>query len=611
MAAVLHFVPDCPEADRDNIARLVHWYYPGLLERGVMPWSVLHRNRTRRCGGMPAKTAESIFGMFNAARPAESRLDAEKVSGWPMTLGVAQRLARSETGPSAPAPPKVPLPLPPRPPGSKQMVYGFFGKPMLEYDYDEARFIVSPWNHNFDLDEHAALSPNGAYSVPVGIAATSIVMRHSECEYPLRIVLEAGWEKNVDRQKFFARPATQLRAVILLRFEVDPAADDVFGAPPHVRRGFIPLFVFGSDAAQPNPRFGMNHLYGAYRLHNYAGNAVDWGDFSKRKRTTYYELRDIMAHLATEGTDDRPRWTMLELDPSAGSLPGMRHYFLRNTLPDPVAEAGRLREEQEGARGGHALRPVCIAWDEELHSLRIVPRTPAEVEAGTRCTYDGDARDFQLPGLDALDRRLGTRFGDPSNTQTVAEATAGVLAGDFVGRVGVVNLDAPPTEYDRGMFGMYGEVTEDGVRPFTGFPHLETAVRFWAGVGQEDHYMGKPNPMDVLCAVYAVEGPIDGGRRPMAVRPDSFGSLDRRRGRGEGEASGPPGPPMEGRWPPLRPDQMKPGCTRWGGGDGSRRPARGVLGAVCCLAIAVCALLPPRAAACAPGGGSQSFWKRV
>jgi hypothetical protein len=128
---------------------------------------------------------------------------------------------------------------------------------------------------------------------------------------------------------------------------------------------------------------GFQKMQEKYRLFNYRGDSVEWGDFSKRKTSNYYEIRETMAHLAAR--DPSKRWIALTPTVADGAKPVLQHVLVRRYM-GAEEPAFAKRDASNG------LVRVCIVWNKTDDGTAVVPWPSSESEE--TCNYDGAEADF-------------------------------------------------------------------------------------------------------------------------------------------------------------------------------------------------------------------------
>lgn len=578
----LYFMPSASEADRVEVATLVQKYYSGLLERGEMSWADIHASRSRRAGGMDPATAKTVIDGFNRKLPDSVRkarlLSAGNMTDWPSNLVVFTQMARAD-GDGGDAVEKLPMPAAPRN-GERQLVFGIWGKDAARFDVTNGQYIVGPWGEPGEED-----GLDTSYNILLNIAVATLAVDGGGSEYPLRFILPGGGALGpaLIRTKYTYNPDDELVAVLLLKFDAAGSSD--YDRPPHVDRGFVPLFVFKMPkwSRTTDPLLRLQKNFAMFKLVNYRGDLVDWGDYCKRKKVTYYELRDTMAHLTAHAPNP---WTMLRVEETAAA--SSVHYLVRKTLGDAGLEAARLRREAE--RG---LLPVCVQWDDDISSLRIVQRAERpDVGAlpivPARCEYDGDEADFVRPPLSFYDSMNSTNYS--GKNASASTPTADILRLMERGTGTIAQGVVPPfVRLDRRMFGMYGDDARPGVRASETFHHLMTATAYW----QRQRF----NPL--LSLVWLWSGlprglPRDRGSERgfigsmMTTRTDADMVWPRVESRGDQSR-------WQSIWQPRQRPQSRSDAARWGGAgcaSDSRDGGRLLLGLASSVLLVVAALMP-------------------
>lgn len=572
---VLSFVEGVASGDREDVLVLVDKHYPGLLQTGRVTWSSLRENRQRRAGGMSRDVAKTVLEGYNRNVPSAYTALSADPNEWPSHPEYIQ-------GHSAVAGAAKPMPFPPE--SGRQLVFGIWDS-IERMDIAADRYIVSPWEMAWWKFRH----PNAAYNIVLNLACMTLAMDNDRCEYPLRFMLSGGWESRLVNTNFDLRDSrSQLVAVLLLRYIVD--TDDLrYAAPGRVGdQGFIPLLVYKMAHRAWNLEtedmhtFKYNRHYETFKLVSHLGMLVDWGEYTNRKRLTYFELRNAMAHLSSsrsKQTDER--WTMLLVRATAQPDSKTEHYLLRKRLDDDDAEAARRVDES--SRG---LVPVCITWDErtEPNSLTTVPATGRRLA----CDYYGHGSDVDRLPLERYDARNDTNYSDThllvERARQETDGGAGYPRGRFVD---MLPADAASRrefrgleDFDARMFGMYGPRSQRA--PPGSFLKLRMAVEKWRNA--QGSYLRGAGDGEAAAT-------FDGPASPLQFLQAAF--LHREQ------------PPEIVRLPAWYSDSRSPSPFRGGGGGdaaiiaGASPPAapyRVMTGVWAALVLAFAAVVPRRAA---------------
>eukprot|EP00873_Tetraselmis_striata_P027066 jgi/Tetstr1/447330/TSEL_034767.t1 len=303
--------------------------YPGLLRRGFVDWSVLDENRHRRGGGFSLDFSRRVVDLFNqhVADPGTA-LTPENLMG--MSGNAAEITGMVECD-DIDSDYDIPEPVAA---DKSQVVYTPFPRVWWDTETIKAyckmvkkmqegpgRYIVDPWNNGkFD-----AYMPMARWNLLLNQTATNIIVNSADDKhFSLRLVLPPEEETAEILKSAKIRAGVSLKAVLLLRYKASPAdldaCDDTHRRlpPGRIQENFFPLFVTQKQTGNAARSTDGDHTvkrYETYRLYNYAGNEVEWGDFSKRRPITYYEMRDIMSHLAAVLPDNEAeKWYMYEGD---------------------------------------------------------------------------------------------------------------------------------------------------------------------------------------------------------------------------------------------------------------------------------------------------------
>lgn len=293
--------------------------------------------------------------------------------------------------------------------GSHQLVYTAFPKAAWDARLLQAfesvrdnlrdeKHIVDPW-HNQSNKKDVPLS---RWNPVLNHSAGNIAMQADPQKhpYPLRLIVPRDPEllKSItSRTGIHETRMFDVSAVLLLRYE-----GGHYTETPSRRatrdESFVPLFIVlprqgeATISADLGESGGFQKNQEKYRLFNYRGDSVDWGDFAKRKTQNYYEIRETMSHLAAVDVDQR--WVALtpvydEREPKSV----LQHLLIRRYMGDESSETGKLDEEK-----GNGLERVCIVWNEKNDGVMVVPwsETRRDVDFDdSPCNYDGSKDDFK------------------------------------------------------------------------------------------------------------------------------------------------------------------------------------------------------------------------
>jgi hypothetical protein len=403
---ILFWVAGTSDKVKSEIRSHIKYYYPGLLENGVFPWETLDRRRHRRFGGVPQDIVNYIQEEYNNAVNDEHKLNAENFANWPRKLSMVFSCLRSpvpvHTVGNVPAVDgnletqwaRWDIPGA----GGHQLVYTSFPKASwdgrllqafesVRRNLDEGKHIVNPWNNPSNQNNVPRSRWNPVLNHSVGnIAMQANSQKHP---YPLRLIVPRDPEllKSITvRSGIHETRMFDVCAVLLLRY-IGGHNTETPSRRATRDESFVPLFIVlprsGQSTLSPEASTGFQKSHEKYRLFNYRGDSVEWGDFSKRKTQNYYEIRETMAHLATP--DPKQRWVALtpvfekEMPESV-----LQHLLIRRYTGNEAAESVKLAEEQR-----NCLERVCIVWNETNDGLKVSPWTES-----TPCRYEGSGADF-------------------------------------------------------------------------------------------------------------------------------------------------------------------------------------------------------------------------
>jgi hypothetical protein len=408
--AVLLWVTTSAE-QKTEIRTHIRHFYPGLLEKGVIPWETLDRRRHRRFGGVPQEIVDQIQNSYNGVVNPDHRLTADNFGDWPSKPSMVFSCLKqqNDAGAEASLENRVDIAVENQNArwdipgtGGRQLVYTSFPKPSwnprLLRAYEDVRanivrdrHIVDPW-HNPSNDPFEPLS---RWNPVLNQSAGTIAMQADPKlhPYPLRLIMPRDprllkavtTRTGVQETRLF-----DVCAVLFLRYD---------GGHYHEKpsrkatqdKSFVPLFIVyprqGDGSASINMDCsacgGFQKMQEKYRLFNYRGDSVEWGDFSKRKTSNYYEIRETMAHLAAK--DPGRRWIALTPMVAAGTEPVLQHVLVRRYMGE--------EETDFAARDAiNGLVRVCIVWNDTDDGAAVVPWPSSDSDVP--CNYDGADADF-------------------------------------------------------------------------------------------------------------------------------------------------------------------------------------------------------------------------
>lgn len=465
---VLFFPNGTTDEDKKIIRLLVRKNYPGLLENGYVTWKSLDEARFRRAGGFTKNVAQSIVDLYNE-KVLTKKFDKGNMKEWPSNVHEILRWIGED-----PSLDVSDIPEPP-PDGSKQLVYTPFPKHgwdeqskkayqmMVNAMKTQGNYIVNPWRHE-ENKEHERLS---RWNLLLNQSVGTIAVNSNKDTANLRIVVPQDFTMTMKTQ---ASKDITLQAIILLRYKdedghMEDTQSDPCRQPPNMNKnGFIPLFVFTFNtsfgSADQNTDKTQKRKE-SYFIFNYMGNAVDWGDYSKRKSYTYYELRDVMAHLAS--ADPEHKWYMFEVSERGAPL---RHFL--------VTKNKDLHD---------ISKRVCINWYEEKKSLKF------ESSKGD-CEYEGMDNDFMrftdfsaFATEDALTKMLKREDLITDTTTYDVDSSNFEINYDISKQPESPTYIGPRERVVPSSFGIYGVMSEYR----TVKEHMRVAYTFWQNLKGADN----------------------------------------------------------------------------------------------------------------------------
>jgi hypothetical protein len=427
---VLAFAPCATADDRRELVAMVRRYYPGLLEAGEMSWTTLQMARKWNTGAIGLDVSKYIIDKYNQVEGNDKL--SSNVNRWPSHTEALQEYDTSDPDPETIAEPREER-----------------GRQVLIAPWDVGSVDgVNEQEHIVFMIDGDSSNINGTYNLVLNMAMiTYAVETNTECRYPLRVLLREGWEQSVITKDFEPGIKSVLCATLLVRYNIsdEERALGKYGVPPpaDAEYSYIVLFVYKQGIESQDEDIARSKFYSPFTLVNASGKRVEWGEYNDRKRITYYELRNIMAHLGPHsqylniadrlGAHMEPeftqayrrtnkvlnerradeRWTMLSINSTADRK--VRQYLIRKRMADDTEEANEVRADM--ARG---LTPVCIDWIYEspgfkdkkkkgrFQGLRFTKS--GDKKHNKQCKYEGIADDFDRQDFSLMDHQNGTEF---------------------------------------------------------------------------------------------------------------------------------------------------------------------------------------------------------
>lgn len=476
---LLFFLPSATPEDKKTIRALVHKSYPGLLEEGSVPWSDLDFNRYRRGGGFTTEFAMKVIEKYNSSVDS-FQLKNDNMESWPTNFdNITSALPPEQMAVSGSCEETVPE-VPAKMAGDRELVYLPFPKKSWSPEMKRAfvsvaecmaktpgKFIVSPWQHA----ENDADVPTSRWNLLLNQSMANLAVNVDPNKFQLRIILPKDISGVLHKASMDPESKADLRAVLLLRFHDDDGnqLDEERQAPGNSKDGFVPLFVFVYPEGETRKGATLQKRHEKFRLYNYRGDEVEWGDFSKRKTITYYELRDVMTHLASDNIHEL--WYMYRIYHNSAFLD---HYVVGKVVVGP---------------GCRDLNPVCIVWDDDNDTIKIEDKG-----ASSKCAYEGSHQDFKRIGDEDLENQVMIAMEREDVLYNPDVYLSDIWAEPTDYEVDIDDNEPAPKRYQPpnaickpGNFGIYGMVS--GNRICTS--HLNRAWRKW-----ENKRM--PNPLRVL-----------------------------------------------------------------------------------------------------------------
>jgi hypothetical protein len=384
----LFFMHGVNEEEKNAIRYLVQINYPGLLDNGYVEWETLHNNRHRRAGGFATNIAEEIVKQYNnihESKKNEKRcIRIDNMGEWNTNPGsIIQHIKNDveikKTDIHCYIPEVQELF------GDHQLVYTPYPKTDWELKYKQEyfsfsknieecnvnnnsnpKYIVAPWRHN-DNDPN---EPMSKWNLLLNQSIATIAVNSKPDTINMRIVLPDNYVDILASTPFNNANHQKMRAVLLLKYVNNNECEDRLP-----ESGFIPLFVFHwGEFANTNAPIS-NRKTESHTLWNYRALMVDWGDWSKRMTITFYELRDVMAHLASK--DENEKWYMYKYNNN------------NNQNNEPSSSLIHLFVSKNKLEHAN-LEQQCFDWTEGKKGIKLTNEQ--------HCKYEGDDDDFKRIG---------------------------------------------------------------------------------------------------------------------------------------------------------------------------------------------------------------------
>jgi hypothetical protein len=492
---VLFFMPDVELDEKNAIRHLVKLNYPGLLEHGFVKWSDLDSARRRRGGGFTHDISKQIVGKYNEIyinRSLETRqLNPNNMNEWESNPDNIIRNIKDDS--KIQIDDKYIIPEVDAFLGRNQLVYTPFPKTDWKDTYKQeymnfttaikknnmdnskiTKYIVNPWRH----EDNDNKDPMSQWNLLINQSVANIAVNSDPKKINMRIVLPCNYSEILTRATFNNAENQHLRAILLLKFTNNETRKDKLHTS-----GFIPLFVFHYGKFETNSNPISNRKHESHTLWNYRSDMVDWGDFSKRKTITYYELRDVMAHLAAKTQEEK--WYMYKYDSKANEKSSLIHLFISKNPKEHIN-----------------LIPYCINWSNDQKGIEIQKKNIINTRED-RCVYDGSTEDFERIGdvNDLIERELlninhsHIPNNDVSHYEENLESTIFSDIENLRTNNGSNTFIPAHRRVPSYCFGIYGEVSE--LRICTN--HMPTAYSEW--IVKDFVKIHKFHPLELLRTV--------------------------------------------------------------------------------------------------------------
>lgn len=386
----LFFMPDVNDSEKNAIRSLVMLNYPGLLENGVVEYQELYNNRHRRAGGFSKDIACEIIQRYNAVHEGKSEdrsIRIDNIKDWNTNPNSIIQHIKDDpnvsttnldydipelghTGPYQLV--YTPYPKTDWNVKDKQEYYDFAKKihTSNESTNSGTKYIVAPWRH----DDNDPNEPMSKWNLLLNQSVATMAVNSNPDTINMRIVLPSNYKEILASTPFNNADKQRMRAILILKYQNNKGQDNNLK-----ESGFIPLFVFHWGKFEKTDAPISNRKTESHTLWNYRGLMVDWGDWSKRMTITFYELRDVMAHLAA--TKEEDKWYMYKYEDKTNKS-SLIHLFVSKTQIEH-----------------HNLIPQCFVWTALKKGIELSNKK-------NDCTYEGNNLDFDRIGnVDLLLKR--------------------------------------------------------------------------------------------------------------------------------------------------------------------------------------------------------------
>jgi hypothetical protein len=274
-----------------------------------------------------------------------------------------------------------------------------------EYEFHDTH-MACPFSRQFNV------SPIVSWNVMMNMASVVCAMYNSNIAFPIQFILPKQLENlNIDEQ--IERNEKNYKGFVVLNFnsedfyaKTNTYQNFRFPRDETLQDSAIVLSVYENNFGNPDEVYSG---WTKFSLIHPNGMIVDWGDFSPRKRITYYEIRQVMAHVTSPGSE----FFAYEFDGATDT--GHRHIFI-GKKPDKEIDT---------------LKRVCFDWGNN-GTIEINP-------VGTTLT----CKVFDMPKMDVnkllswyVDKTDFPQQGGVINPNTIYDDDTVDIVSSFVAKFG-------------------------------------------------------------------------------------------------------------------------------------------------------------------------------
>lgn len=251
------------------------------------------------------------------------------------------------------------------------------------------RYMVRPFpTADYDEGENSyrssfVVQPATSYNYLLNMALITCQMNHAGLAFPLHVRLRRDWQAFYGQDEVFPSANAHYAGAVLVWF------DDTMELPESVNKFHptaqpcIPLLVYKTRHERVLRNKGYQ-FFSPFSLASLDGKRVEWGNHSAKKRITFYELRQIMAHLHAAEPEDR--WYMYrdaddELDLFVS--PNDPTVALND---DGQANVWTGNDDDEESNG-LTLVPCTLVWKDEWDEFVVLGKEESPALYGREYVY--------------------------------------------------------------------------------------------------------------------------------------------------------------------------------------------------------------------------------